>query len=135
MTLTADVIGRPWRAERSKIDKDRVIVRRADGAWMVDLDGENAEPLAELIAAAVNAFQPNAPTAKFETQRYGAVVATIQESENGAVEVQARNDGKFILTVHSRVGETDRFEDLSATLDPKHFDMLGSIARQKPVRG
>jgi hypothetical protein len=62
MTLTAEVIGRPWRAERSKRDHGRVIVRRADGAWMVDLDGENAEPLAELIVSAVNAqgrqFEP-----------------------------------------------------------------------------
>lgn len=76
----------------------------------------------------------NAPVAKFETQRFGAVVATILESDYGAVEVQARNDGKFVLTVHSQVGETDRWQDLSATLEPKHFEMLGSIARQQPVR-
>ena len=71
---------------------------------------------------------------KMEIAALKAVVATIQESDYGAVEVQARNDGKFVLTVHSQVGETDRWEDLSATLEPKHFEMLGSIARQQPVR-
>lgn len=74
-----------------------------------------------------------ANVAKFETQRFGSVVATIQESADGAVEVKARNDGKFILTIHRRVGETDRFEDISATLEPMHFEMLGSIAERSPL--
>jgi hypothetical protein len=56
MALTADVIGRPWRAEQSKKDSRRFIVRRADGVWICDFDGENARAWAELVAAAVNAF-------------------------------------------------------------------------------
>ena len=67
-------------------------------------------------------------TAKFERQRFGAMVATIKETADGALEVLARNDGRFVLTVHNRTGETDRWEDMSITLEPKHFEMLGSIA-------
>lgn len=66
-------------------------------------------------------------TAKFERQRYGAMVATIKETEHVALEVLARNDGRFVLTVHNRTGEPDRWEDLSVTLEPKHFEMLGSV--------
>lgn len=68
-----------------------------------------------------------AHTAKFERQRFGAMVATILETEYGALEVVARNDGKFVLTIHNRTGESDRWEDLSVTLEPKHFEMLGSV--------
>lgn len=66
-------------------------------------------------------------TAKFERQRYGAMVATIKETEHVVLEVLARNDGRFVLTVHNRTGEPDRWEDLSVTLEPKHFEMLGSV--------
>lgn len=66
-------------------------------------------------------------TAKFKRQRYGAMVATIKETEHVALEVLARNDGRFVLTVHNRSGEPDRWEDLSVTLEPKHFEMLGSV--------
>ena len=68
-----------------------------------------------------------APKAEFVKQRYGAIVATIRETDGGLLEVQQVNDGTFILTVHSRVGESDRFEDLSIKLERKHFAMLGSI--------
>jgi hypothetical protein len=71
--------------------------------------------------------------AKFERQRFGVMVATITETEHVALEVLARNDGKFVLTVHYRTGEPDRWEDLSVTLEPKHFEMLGSIANQRPM--
>lgn len=66
-------------------------------------------------------------TAKFERQRFGAMVATIRETEHVALEILARNDGRFVLTVHNRTGEPDRWEDLSITLEPKHFEMLGSV--------
>lgn len=66
-------------------------------------------------------------TAKFERQRFGAMVATIRETEHVALEILARNDGRFVLTVHNRAGEPDRWEDLSITLEPKHFEMLGSV--------
>ena len=72
-------------------------------------------------------------TAKFERQRFGAMVATIVETAHVTLEVLARNDGRFVLTVHNRTGETDRWEDLSVTLEPRHFEMLGSIARQQPL--
>ena len=71
--------------------------------------------------------------AKFERHRFGAMVATIAETEHVALEVLARNDGKFVLTVHNRTGEPDRWEDLSVTLEQKHFEMLGSIANQQPM--
>lgn len=71
--------------------------------------------------------------AKFEKQRFGATVAQIHETDYEAVEVQARNDGKFVLTVHNRRGDTDLWDDLSVTLEPKHFEMLGSIASQRPM--
>lgn len=65
--------------------------------------------------------------AKFEKQRFGAMVAQIHETEFEAIEVQARNDGKFILTVHNRRGDTNLWDDMSVTLEPKHFEMLGSV--------
>jgi hypothetical protein len=72
-------------------------------------------------------------TAKFEKQRFGATVAQIHETAFEAIEVQARNDGKFVLTVHNRRGDTDLWDDMSVTLGPKHFEMLGSIANQRPM--
>lgn len=72
-------------------------------------------------------------TAKFEKQRFGATVAQIHETAFEAIEVQARNDGKFVLTVHNRRGDTNLWDDLSVTLEPKHFEMLGSIASQRPM--
>ena len=72
-------------------------------------------------------------TAKFEKQRFGATVAQIHETDYAAIEVQARNDGKFVLTVHNRRGDTNLWDDMSITLEPKHFEMLGSIANQKPM--
>lgn len=71
--------------------------------------------------------------AKFERQRFGAMVATIVETAHVTLEVLARNDGRFVLTVHNRTGEADRWEDLSVTLEPQHFEMLGSIAGQRPM--
>lgn len=72
-------------------------------------------------------------TARFEKQRFGATVAQIHETDYAAVEVQARNDGKFVLTVHNRRGNTNLWDDMSVTLEPKHFEMLGSIANQRPM--
>lgn len=76
---------------------------------------------------------PQQAKAQFEKQRFGATVAQIHATDYEATEVQARNDGKFVLTVHNRTGEPDRWEDLSVTLEPKHFEMLGSIANQRPM--
>lgn len=67
-------------------------------------------------------------TATFVKQTFGAVVATIRETDDALLEIQKLPDGTFSLTVHNRVGETDRFEDMSIKLDRKHFAMLGSIA-------
>lgn len=72
-------------------------------------------------------------TAKFEKQRFGVTVAQIHETDYAAVEVQARNDGKFVLTIHNRRGDTNLWDDMSVTLEPKHFQMLGSIADQRPM--
>jgi hypothetical protein len=68
------------------------------------------------------------PKAEFVKQQFGAVVATIRESPDGLLEVQDLGNGTFNLTVHSRRGETDQFDDLSIRLEHKHFQMLGSIA-------
>jgi hypothetical protein len=68
------------------------------------------------------------PRAVFQKQHYGAVVATIHETPDGLLEVQKEANGTYILTVHSRVGDKDRFDDVSIKLEPKHFAMLGSIA-------
>lgn len=69
------------------------------------------------------------PRAEFVKQQHGAVVATIREHVDGLLEVQDMGDGTFNLTVHSRHGETDRFDDLSIRLEPKHFAVLGSIGK------
>lgn len=67
--------------------------------------------------------------AEFVEQKYGARVATICETDDGLLEIQDMRDGTYTLTVHSRVGETDRFEDMSIRLKPEHFAMLGSVVR------
>lgn len=68
------------------------------------------------------------PKAQFEKQSTGALVAMICQTTDGLLEVQDMGDGTFNLTVHSRRGETDRFDDLSIRLRYKHFALLGSIA-------
>lgn len=69
-------------------------------------------------------------SAKFEKQTYGAVVATILETDNSIVEVQERNDGFYGLIVHRRREDRDQWDDLTAYLKPEHFDALGSVARR-----
>lgn len=69
-------------------------------------------------------------SAKFEKQTYGAVVATILETESSIVEVQERNDGCYGLIVHHRREDRDNWDDLTAYLKPEHFDALGSVARR-----
>lgn len=66
--------------------------------------------------------------AEFVKQQFGATIATIRETDDGLLEVQDMGDGTYALIVHSRVGETDRFDDLTIRLERKHFAMLGSIA-------
>lgn len=66
--------------------------------------------------------------AKFVNEKYGAVVATILETEDSIVEVQARNDGVYGLIIHHRRHDSDQWDDLTAYLNPEHFDLLGSIA-------
>ena len=68
--------------------------------------------------------------AKFEKQHYGAVVATILETDDSIVEVQERNDGVYGLIIHTRRHDSDRWDDLTAYLKPEHFEALGSVARR-----
>jgi len=86
--------------------------------WERDFDPATEQP---------RVMKMTTSAAKFERQRFGALVATIVETDHVALEVLVRNDGKFVLTVHNRTGEPDRWEDLSVTLEPKHFEMLGSV--------
>ena len=67
---------------------------------------------------------------KFEKQTYGAVVATILETDDSIVEVQERNDGTYGLIIHTRRNDSDRWDDLTAYLKPEHFDALGSVANR-----
>lgn len=76
-----------------------------------------------------------AETAKFKRDSAGADVATIHEADGEVVEVLRCSDGKFELTIHNRRGESDRWDDLSATLKPAHFEALGSIAPAHPLPG
>lgn len=69
-------------------------------------------------------------SAKFEKQRYGAIVATILETDVSIVEVQERNDGYYGLIVHHRRPDNGEWVDLTAHLNPEHFDALGSVARR-----
>ena len=66
--------------------------------------------------------------ANFKTEPHGAEVATILETADQVVEVQRLRDGTYALTVHSRVSDTDRWDDCTAHLLPRHFAVLGSIA-------
>lgn len=79
-------------------------------------------------ASSCKCYKVTAPPAEFKKQNFGATVATIREYEDGALEVQDMGDGTYSLTVHSRIGETDRFDDMSIKLERKHFAALGSIA-------
>jgi Ser/Thr protein kinase RdoA (MazF antagonist) len=69
-----------------------------------------------------------APTdqAEFVKQKYGAVVATIRETDDDALEVQDIGDGTYTLTVFDY--SNGRHNDMSIRLERKHFAMLGSIA-------
>jgi hypothetical protein len=66
--------------------------------------------------------------AVFVAQQHGAVVATILETDHSIVEVLKRSDNQYELIIHSRRGQTDQWDDLSAPLQPIHFQALGSIA-------
>lgn len=87
----------------------------------------------EIVIAALRARSNEgtfAEEAKFVQQHYGAVVATIMETEDTLVEVCQRHGGDFDLTIHSRRGgESDRFDYLTASLKPEHFEALGSVAK------
>lgn len=64
----------------------------------------------------------------FKKERYGADVATIHEGDDQIVEVLRRKDGRFDLIVHSRRHDTDRWDDLTATLKPADLLALGEVA-------
>lgn len=66
--------------------------------------------------------------AKFATQTYGAVVATIFEGNDVLVEVHKRQHSAELI-IHNRRGETDRWDDCTADLKPEYFEMLGSVAK------
>lgn len=69
-------------------------------------------------------------SAVFVKHQYGAVVATILETDDSIVEVQERNDGVYGLIVHHRRCYSDTWDDLTAYLKPEHFDLLGSVAER-----
>lgn len=48
---------------------------------------------------------------RFEKQHYGAVVATILETDNSIVEVQEHNDGVYGLIIHTRRYDRDHWDD------------------------
>jgi hypothetical protein len=73
--------------------------------------------------------KPPLPTSAPPKAEFVDQVALIRQTDDGLLEVQDMGDGTFNLIVHSRHGETDRFDDLSIRLEPKHFAMLGSIAK------
>ena len=75
-----------------------------------------------------------AEIANFKLESSGAEVATILDNENAVLEVMKRSDGTYELTVHNRRGETDRWDDLSVVLKPRHFAVLGSIATMDAAR-
>jgi predicted NAD/FAD-dependent oxidoreductase len=68
--------------------------------------------------------------ASFKKQTYGAVVATILETDNSIVEVTERNDGVYGLTIHTRRNDSDRWDDLTAYLTPRQFELLGTVAKR-----
>lgn len=69
---------------------------------------------------------------EFVKQEYGAIVATILETPDGLLEIQKLANGKFSVIVHSRYGETDRFEDLSIEVEAKHLAAIGALASPPP---
>jgi hypothetical protein len=68
------------------------------------------------------------PIAEFVKESGGAVVAELLEDGDQRLEVQNNHDGTATLTVHRQIGGKSYREDLSVTLKPKHFQMLGTIA-------
>lgn len=66
--------------------------------------------------------------AVFRREAFGAMVATILETADVIVEVLVGEGKTYALIVHNRVGETDRFEDMTANLTAEQFRMLGSVA-------
>jgi hypothetical protein len=88
--------------------------------------------LADLTSALAAGDGGEGHRANFVKQHYGATVATIRETPDECLEVQALSGGTFSLTVYSRQGESDRWDDLSIELERKHFGMLGSIAAAPP---
>lgn len=100
---------------------DRVICPACDGVGHMP----PASP-----ASPATREEPLMTIAKFEKQTYGAVVATILETDDSIVEVQERNDGVYGLIVHHRPEDRDQWDDLTAYLKPEHFDALGSVARR-----
>lgn len=71
--------------------------------------------------------------AEFKQQAFGADVATILETEDTLVEVVKLPRGQHQLVIHNRRGETDQWDDLSATMAPHHLAALGSIAAPSPA--
>ena len=71
-------------------------------------------------------WEPSAQVA-FIKQTYGAIVATIHETDEQVCEVQWHNDGTFGLIVHRRHANSDQWDDLTVYLKPEHFTALGSV--------
>ena len=80
LSARSDIIGRPWHAQRSSRTDGRVIVRRSDGAWICDFDGENAMAFAELIVSAVNA--QGQIGRQFEPEE-GEIIAAVAQKYRG----------------------------------------------------
>lgn len=74
--------------------------------------------------------EPQDARASFGKETYGAVVATILETDDSIVEVQEGNDGVYGLIVHTKRSDTEQWDDLTAYLRPEHFEALGSVARR-----
>jgi chromosome segregation ATPase len=87
------------------------------------------------LRAQLSAREPSAPvvdeamaTVEFVEEWSGAQVATIyNDNEQTIVEVQRQYDDKFDLIIHNTNDKGER-SDMTATLERKHFAMLGSIA-------
>lgn len=69
---------------------------------------------------------------QFKKEVYGANVATLLDNEHEIVEIVKRTDGTFDFIVHNRDGETDRWNEKSATLTKKHMALLGRLAATLP---
>jgi hypothetical protein len=63
-------------------------------------------------------------------EQWGAVVATIMETDDSMVDVQECNDGVYGLIISHRRSDSDTWDDLTAYLKPEHFDLLGSVAKR-----